>query len=69
MKVKELIEVLQSQDSDAEVGVQKNHGEGYFTIHSPQVQPTGHIGFSGFLIHLGEEVTDNYKASTVNGQD
>lgn len=63
MKVKTLILELLECDMNAQVVVQKNHGDGYFSLHNIGVQPRGHIGYAGPIIHIGEQQQNNSEKS------
>ena len=58
MKVKDLLELLQGADKDASVAIQKNQGDGHYSLHTPIFWLDGHIGFKGVLIQMGGGVED-----------
>lgn len=56
MKVKDLMMVLSTLNPDKDVVVQRGHGDGYFSLHKCTIQATGHIGYNGPIIHVGEQI-------------
>lgn len=56
MKVREMLILLQQVDGDKEVVVQRNHDGGAYSHHYAILWPDGHIGYSGPIIMIGEQV-------------
>ena len=53
--VKDLLDILKDLPEETPLAIQKNWGGGDFSIHQITVMPHGHIGFSGCLLHMGEQ--------------
>lgn len=60
MKVKDLIKELSDLPQDADVVVQQNQKNGYFSLHKFIIQPTGHVGYNGPIIQVGEQIESDY---------
>jgi hypothetical protein len=56
MKVKDLVEALLRLDQEKEVVIQRSYDKGYYAHYKPLLQPEGHIGHSGPVIHIGEQI-------------
>ena len=56
MKVQDLLMVLSTLPPNKEIVVQVGHGDGYYSHHKCTIQATGHIGYSGPIIHVGAQI-------------
>lgn len=64
MNVKDLLEILNTADIDAEIVVQRNHEGGYISLHEIQVWKDGHTGYSGPIIMIGENIDNKAVSET-----
>lgn len=58
MTVEKLMDVLSKLKPTSQIAIQRNHKDGYFSLHEPILQVGGHIGFDGTVIHTGPPVED-----------
>jgi len=68
MLVKDLIQKLEKLNPESMIVLQKNFKEG-FMLCELVLQENGHIGFSGPILHLGEQICFIDQEENKNARD